>query len=227
MCVWWGRHISNWPQTEMNHFNERICCCFLFNYVGSWTPIRFDWILISLNHMISINVIMCGHLCLSSAYISAPCKLHTLQGLVFLYSLLMRCISFHFLGCNRILPSLNSYLLWTWQSPTENCPNSGICRRISSVTRWTPRCCGLRLIFRWNHADPIWIPRFEEAMLVCVFLAYNSPIARNQDQPQNTSTKEEKKIEPKKITLTMPHRHTHKRKHLHTWTHLKIATKFV
>lgn len=77
-------------------------------------------------------------------------------------------------------------LLWTWQNPTENCDNSGICRRISSVTRWTPRCCGLKLIFRWNHAEPIWIPRFEEAMLVCVFLAYNFPnrAPTHWDQPQ-------------------------------------------
>lgn len=60
------------------------------------------------------------------------------------------------------------YLLWTWQSPTENCDNSGICRKISSVTKWTPRCCGLRLIFRWNHAEPICIPRFDEAMLLSV-----------------------------------------------------------
>lgn len=66
------------------------------------------------------------------------------------------------------------YLLWTWQSPTENCDNSGICRKISSVTKWTPRCCGLRLIFRWNHAEPICIPRFDEAMLLSVkFLSFH------------------------------------------------------
>lgn len=48
-----------------------------------------------------------------------------------------------------------------WQSPTENCSISGICRRISSVTRWTPRCWGLRFIFLWNQALPICIPIFE------------------------------------------------------------------
>lgn len=48
--------------------------------------------------------------------------------------------------------------LCTWHNPTENCPNSGICRRISSVTKWTPRCWGLKLILRWNQAEPICIP---------------------------------------------------------------------
>lgn len=48
--------------------------------------------------------------------------------------------------------------LCTWHNPTENCPSSGICRRISSVTRWTPRCWGLKLILRWNQAEPICIP---------------------------------------------------------------------
>ena len=31
-------------------------------------------------------------------------------------------------------------------------------RSTSSVTRWTPRCWGLRLILLWNQAEPIWIP---------------------------------------------------------------------
>lgn len=65
------------------------------------------------------------------------------------------------------LQSNNEYnLLWTWHSPTENCPSSGIWRKISSVTKWTPRCCGRKLIFLWNHAEPICIPRWlAEAML--------------------------------------------------------------
>lgn len=46
-------------------------------------------------------------------------------------------------------------LLWTWHNPTENCASSGICLRISSVTKWTPRCWGRKLILRWNHAEPI------------------------------------------------------------------------
>lgn len=59
------------------------------------------------------------------------------------------------------------YLLWTWHNPTENWPNSGICLKISSVTKCTPRCCGRKLIFRWNHAEPICIPRWlDEAMLI-------------------------------------------------------------
>ena len=49
-------------------------------------------------------------------------------------------------------------ILWKWASPTENCEISGMSLRTSSVTRWTPRCCGLRLIFLWNQAEPIWIP---------------------------------------------------------------------
>lgn len=63
------------------------------------------------------------------------------------------------------------HLLWTWHRPTENCPSSGICRNISSVTKWTPRCCGRRFIFLWNHAEPICNPRFE-AMLVFPVVAY-------------------------------------------------------
>lgn len=55
-------------------------------------------------------------------------------------------------------------LLCMWKNPTVKLPSSGICLRISSVTRWTPRCCGRRLIFLWNHADPTWIPRLDEAI---------------------------------------------------------------
>lgn len=51
-----------------------------------------------------------------------------------------------------------SFSLCTWHNPTENCPNSGICRRISSVTKWTPLCWGRKLILRWNQAEPICIP---------------------------------------------------------------------
>jgi len=51
-----------------------------------------------------------------------------------------------------------------WQRPIENWQSSGTCLRISSVTRWTPRCCGLRLILVWNQPEPIWMPRLEEAM---------------------------------------------------------------
>lgn len=63
-------------------------------------------------------------------------------------------------GKNAILTG-DGYSLWIWQRPTANCDSSGTCLRISSVTRCTPRCCGLKFSFRWNHADPIWIPRFE------------------------------------------------------------------
>lgn len=52
---------------------------------------------------------------------------------------------------NKILVSL-----WTWHKPTEKFMISGICLNISSVTKWTPRCWGLRLILRWNQAEPIW-----------------------------------------------------------------------
>lgn len=45
-----------------------------------------------------------------------------------------------------------------------NCDSSGICLSISSVTRWTPRCWGLRLIFFWNHAELDWMILPEEAM---------------------------------------------------------------
>lgn len=55
-------------------------------------------------------------------------------------------------------------LLWTWQSPMANCDISGICLRISSVTKCTPRCCGLRFIFFWNQAELVWIILAEEAM---------------------------------------------------------------
>jgi len=41
---------------------------------------------------------------------------------------------------------------WMCISPTANCDNSGSCRRISSVTKWTPRCCGRRWIFRCSQA---------------------------------------------------------------------------
>lgn len=58
--------------------------------------------------------------------------------------------------------------LCTWHSPTENCVNSGICRKISSVTRCTPRCCGRRLILRWNQAEPICRPRVEDAIVMSV-----------------------------------------------------------
>lgn len=54
--------------------------------------------------------------------------------------------------------------LWTWQRPIANCDNSGIWRRISSVTRWTPLCWGLRFIFFWNHAELHWIILADEAM---------------------------------------------------------------
>lgn len=53
----------------------------------------------------------------------------------------------------------------TWNKPTENWHISGICLSISSVTKCTPLCCGRRLTLRWNHAEPIWMPLFEEAML--------------------------------------------------------------
>ena len=56
--------------------------------------------------------------------------------------------------------------LCTWNNPTENWSISGICLRISSVTKCTPLCCGLRLIFLWNHADPMWISLLDEAMLL-------------------------------------------------------------
>lgn len=55
-------------------------------------------------------------------------------------------------------------LLCMWHKPTENWDISGICFRISSVTKCTPLCCGLRLILRWNHAEPIWIPRLDDAI---------------------------------------------------------------
>ena len=55
--------------------------------------------------------------------------------------------------------------LCIWQSPTENSQSSGILLKISSVTWWIPRRCGLRLIFVWNQAEPIWILLFDEAMI--------------------------------------------------------------
>lgn len=65
-------------------------------------------------------------------------------------------ISEFFSVCNMNEKKQSS--LCTWHNPTENCPNSGICRRISSVTKWTPRCWGLKLILRWNQAEPICMP---------------------------------------------------------------------
>ena len=64
-----------------------------------------------------------------------------------------------FVGDKSIIDEM-SYrdLLWKWANPTENWDSSGICRRTSSVTRWTPRCCGLKLILLWNQAEPIWMP---------------------------------------------------------------------
>lgn len=41
---------------------------------------------------------------------------------------------------------------WMCIRPTANWDNSGSCLSISSVTRCTPRCCGLRWIFRCSHA---------------------------------------------------------------------------
>lgn len=41
---------------------------------------------------------------------------------------------------------------WMCIRPTANCDNSGSWRRISSVTRWTPRCCGLKCIFLCSQA---------------------------------------------------------------------------
>lgn len=52
----------------------------------------------------------------------------------------------------------NVHSLWTWHNPTENWFSSGICLSISSVTKWTPRCWGRKLILRWNQAEPICIP---------------------------------------------------------------------
>lgn len=66
------------------------------------------------------------------------------------------------------------YLLWTWHKPIANCDNSGICLRISSVTRCTPRCCGLRFIFFWNHAELVWIILAEEAMFDLLSLSVAS-----------------------------------------------------
>ena len=70
------------------------------------------------------------------------------------------------------------FSLCTWHSPTENCPNSGICRRISSVTKWTPLCWGLKLILRWNQAEPICIPllapRWLELDAIAIELNYRS-----------------------------------------------------
>ena len=53
---------------------------------------------------------------------------------------------------------MSHHLLWTWHNPTEKSDSSGICLKISSVTKWTPRCCGRKLILRWNHAEPICRP---------------------------------------------------------------------
>lgn len=41
---------------------------------------------------------------------------------------------------------------WMCIKPTANCDNSGSWRRISSVTRWTPRCWGRKCILRCSHA---------------------------------------------------------------------------
>lgn len=72
--------------------------------------------------------------------------------------------------------------IWTWQRPTENWHISGICLKISSVTKWTPLCWGLRLSFLWNHADPIWIPLLvDEAMIT----RPNSPVPSNHKVVQN------------------------------------------
>lgn len=66
------------------------------------------------------------------------------------------------------------HLLWTWHKPIANCDNSGICLRISSVTRCTPRCCGLKFIFFWNHAELVWIILAEEAMFDLLSLSVAS-----------------------------------------------------
>lgn len=46
--------------------------------------------------------------------------------------------------------------------PTANCWISGICLSISSVMRCPPRCCGRRLIFRWNQELPWRITAWPE-----------------------------------------------------------------
>lgn len=73
-----------------------------------------------------------------------------------------------------LFQSNNIYLLWTWHNPIANCDNSGICLRISSVTRCTPRCCGLKFIFFWNHAELVWIILAEEAMFDLLSLSVAS-----------------------------------------------------
>lgn len=74
----------------------------------------------------------------------------------------------------EITLSGNVNLLCTWQRPMANWESSGTCLRISSVTRCTPLCCGLKLIFFWNQAELLWIILAEEAMFDLLSLSVAS-----------------------------------------------------